>query len=100
MRKNKLKGPVDANKLLKAYHHNNGVTEVLEYSEGKDCNRNLAVALTIFCFRNGAIEGMHATEKLSDGDMKTLNKFMVEKIGFLLHLFKIGHYLAIDDVLE
>lgn len=43
---------------------------------------------------------MHAAGKLSDDDMKKLNRFMVDKIGFLLHLFESGHYLGIDDVLE
>lgn len=100
MKKNDLKGLEDANNLLETYHYNYGVNEVFEFLGGEDYNRNLAVALTLYRFRNGPVEGMHASGKLSEDDMKTLTKSMVDKIGFLLYLFEKSHYLAIDDLLR
>ena len=47
----------------------------------------LPTTLTHFVFRNGPIEDMHAEGKLSDADMKLLNKFMVDKFATLLYYF-------------
>ncbi len=45
---------------------------------------NLSIALTHYLFRNGPVEDMHSEGKLSQEDMKTLNKFMVNRIAGLL----------------
>lgn len=46
----------------------------------------LAKAMTHYCFRNGPVEDMHAEGKLGQEDMKTLNKYMVDRLGTLLSL--------------
>ena len=48
----------------------------------------MACALAHFCFRNGPVEDMHAEGKLSDADMKTLNKFCYDKLFTFLYLLK------------
>lgn len=40
-----------------------------------------------FIFRNGPIEDMHADGKLSQEDMKVLNKFMMNQLGKLYDVF-------------
>lgn len=48
----------------------------------------ISKAITHFSFRNGPIEDMHASPKnqISQDDMKTLNKFMVNRLRVLLRL--------------
>lgn len=41
----------------------------------------ISIALTHYLFRNGPVENMHSDGKLSQEDMKTLNKFMVKSIS-------------------
>lgn len=45
---------------------------------------SLAKALTHFAFRNGPVEDMHANGQLSQADMKTLNRFMVNRMAYIL----------------
>lgn len=40
----------------------------------------LSKAVTQFAFRSGPVEYMHARGKLTQKDMKTLNKFMTNRI--------------------
>lgn len=48
---------------------------------------SFAKALTHYIFRNGPVEDMHCSGKLSEEDMKTLNQFMVNRIaGVLLYI--------------
>lgn len=44
----------------------------------------MAKALTHYLFRNGPVEDIHSEGKLSQSDMKKLNKYMVNKIGSIL----------------
>lgn len=46
-----------------------------------------------YCFRNGPVEDMHAQGQLSQKDMKTLNKFMVNKVAELFELSMSGEWL-------
>jgi len=50
----------------------------------------MAKGLTIFAFRNGPIENMHANGQLSQEDMKTLNKNMVNHLAALIEEFHEG----------
>lgn len=50
-----------------------------------DINR-LAIAFAHFVFRNGPVEDMHADGKLGEEDMKTLNKFVVNRLAYLIEL--------------
>ena len=44
----------------------------------------LSKGITQFAFRSGPIEEMHAKKKLTQKDMKTLNKHMTNRIAGLL----------------
>ena len=44
----------------------------------------LSKGITQFAFRSGPVEEMHASNKLTQKDMKTLNKFMINRIAGLL----------------
>ena len=46
-----------------------------------------------YCFRNGPVEDMHARGKLSQEDMKTLNKYMVNSVAELFELAMSGEWL-------
>jgi len=50
----------------------------------------MACALAHFCFRNGPVEDMHAEGKLSDEDMKILNKYCHDKLFTFLCLLEDG----------
>lgn len=52
----------------------------------------LAIGLTHYVFRNGPVEDMHADGKLDQEDMKTLNKFMADRIVSLLYLAEEGRW--------
>lgn len=60
----------------------------------------IAKALTHHIFRNGPVEDMHADGKLSQEDMKTLNKYMVNKIAGLLLLANKGEWIKIELLLN
>jgi hypothetical protein len=44
----------------------------------------LSKGITQFAFRSGPVEEMHSKGKLTQKDMKTLNKFMINHIASLL----------------
>lgn len=53
----------------------------------RDENINkIAKAITHFIFRNGPVEDMHTNKQLSQNDMKTLNKFMVNRLAYVIDL--------------
>ena len=56
----------------------------------------LSKALTHYLFRNGPVEDMHANRQLSQSDMKTLNKYMVNRIAGLLKLICDGEWFKIE----
>lgn len=115
MAENDLQGIEEANEVLSQYHREYGLEEPLEFIGGEDYIRNLAVALSIYCFRNGPVEDMHSgsvsylnatpdthpesISQLSQEDMKTLNKYMVDKLGFVLTLLVNERYLELKDIL-
>ncbi|MFG6497564.1 hypothetical protein P8610_19535 [Fictibacillus sp. UD] len=105
----------DVNDLIADAIAENGIEELLEFLAGQDYIRNLAIGLTQYSFRSGPIEDMHsgtnpkhATEdtslenisQLSQEDMKKLNKYMVDKLGFLLHLLVEGRYFEMATLLQ
>ena len=47
---------------------------------------HVAKRLAAYAFRNGPVEDMHANGQLSDEDMKTLNKYMVDRLAEYLYL--------------
>lgn len=58
----------------------------------------IAKAITHFAFRNGPIEDMHAhpNNQLSESDMKTLNKFMVNRIAYIFTLIIEERWIEFD----
>jgi len=61
---------------------------------------SLAIALTHYFFRIGPVEDMHANNQLSESDMKTLNKYMVDRIANVLYLIKEERWLELELLLS
>lgn len=56
----------------------------------------LSKAITHYIFRNGPVESMHANNQLSEDDMKTLNKYMVNKVATLLTAIADNDWLELQ----
>lgn len=65
---------------------------------GNDYIRCIPITLAHFCFRNGPVEDMHADGKLSQEDMKTLNKYMVDRLGLFFLLLGLADSSAIKRI--
>jgi len=59
----------------------------------------LSKAITHYIFRNGPVEDMHVDDKLSENDMCTLNKYMVNKLATLFSLAIDNDWLLIEEIL-
>ena len=64
-------------------------------------NKNINMiskAITHFAFRNGPIEDMHAhpNNQLSEADMKSLNKFMVNRLAYIFTLIIEERWIEFD----
>lgn len=55
----------------------------------------IAKALTHHAFRNGPVEDMHANGQLSQEDMKTLNKFLVNRLAGVLTYAMEGKWIQL-----
>ena len=66
----------------------------------KENINTIAIALTHYIFRNGPVEDMHSEGKLSQRDMKTLNKFMVNRIAGLLETMNKEEWLKLELLLN
>lgn len=62
----------------------------------------IAKALTHFAFRNGPVEDMHANpnNQLSETDMETLNKFMVNRIAYIFKLIIEERWIELDFLIR
>ena len=60
----------------------------------------ISISLTHYLFRNGPVEDIHSAGKLSQEDMKTLNKFMVNRIAGLLKTINNGEWLKLELLLN
>lgn len=56
----------------------------------------LSKAITHYAFRNGPVEDMHGEGKLTQEDMKTLNKYMVNRLAGLFTEITEGNWLRIE----
>lgn len=103
--------------LLRALHNDRCE---LNFDENLDkVIRDLAVRITQFIFRSGSIEDFHAGKynfedyenippntpveeisQLTDANMKVLNKELVDKIGFILHLFSRADYAHLNVAID
>lgn len=61
---------------------------------------DLSRALTHYIFRSGAVEDMHAAGKLSQGDMKALNKDIHNRIAGLIVALKGGRIGDVQKLLS
>jgi hypothetical protein len=59
---------------------------------------NLARAITSQAFRNGPVEDMHAEGKLSDKDMKVLNKYMVNHIAHIIDCIRNREFYKLTSM--
>ena len=76
------------------------LNEVMESAVVSHSISYMAKAITVEAFRNGPVEDMHAEGKLSDEDMKILNKYMVNKIARLMYLYETGDFTAMEILLS
>ncbi len=76
---------------------NQNAKERLMKSENIDW---LAKALTHYVFRLGPVEDMHADNKLTQEDMKMLNKYMVNKFAVLLKLLMDKDFFKLEILLN
>ena len=62
----------------------------------------IAKAVTLYAFRNGPVEDLHAGKdsKLTDDDMKMLNKYMVNHIAYLLNLVNQNKWHELKEIIE
>lgn len=60
----------------------------------------MAKAITQYAFRDGPVEDMHADSKLSDEDMKTLNKFMVNRVASILSMMIDGRWIEFEAIVS
>lgn len=56
----------------------------------------IAKALTHYAFRNGPVEDMHADGKLTQEDMKILNKYMVNRLAGILSAIHEERWLQLE----
>jgi hypothetical protein len=68
----------------------------------KDNISMIAKAITHFVFRNGPVEDMHAhpNNQLSEKDMETLNKFMVNRIAYIFQLIIEERWIELDFLIR
>ena len=59
----------------------------------------LAIGLAHYFFRNGPVEDLHSKGQLSESDMKTLNKYMVDRIARVLFLATENRWLELELLL-
>ena len=75
-----------------------------EHSKERLCKEEnidyISKALTHYIFRNGPVEDMHANHQFSQEDMKTLNKYMVNKLAGLLKMIYDGEWMKIELLLN
>lgn len=66
----------------------------------KDNIDALSKAITHHIFRNGPVEDMHTEGKLTQEDMKTLNKYMVNRLAGLFAMAQDGQWAKLLMVYE
>ena len=92
------------NKLFSEEFNKNLLENLNQSSKDRLLNRDnfdtISIALTHYLFRNGPVEDMHSDGKLSQEDMKTLNKFMVNRISGLLNTLNSGEWLKLELLLN
>lgn len=57
-------------------------------------------AIVHYIFRDGPVEDMHAAGKLSQTDMKTLNKYMNDRVATLIYLLRENDWVRLAMFLD
>ncbi|TGV31417.1 hypothetical protein EN829_032955 [Mesorhizobium sp. M00.F.Ca.ET.186.01.1.1] len=60
----------------------------------------ISKAVTHFAFRNGPVEHMHANNQLTEENMKTLNKFMVNRLAYIFSLIVEERWIEFDFLIR
>lgn len=62
----------------------------------------ISKAITHFALRNGPVEDMHADpdSQLSESDMKTLNKYMVNRLAYVFKLIIENRWMEFDYLIK
>ena len=95
-----------SNKLFsEIIDHNSSFYEILNNNSKEkliqlDNVDDLAKAITYFAFRDGPVEDIHTNGDLTDEEMKTLNKYMVNQLAIIFELIKNKEWLRLDMLLE
>lgn len=71
----------------------------MKFTLNEETIDSISKAITQFAFRSGPIEDMYARNKLTQKDMKALNKFMVNRIAGLLSAISKGDIANVLKVL-
>lgn len=68
-------------------------------TKARKLSSSTAKAVAAYAFRNGPVEDMHSAGQLSQGDMKTLNKFAVDRLAEVFYLMFMDRLDDLDDML-
>lgn len=93
---------MDAKDVVEAFLSDPDVNaQYREHLDGWSADQ-IAKAITHFAFRNGPVEDMHASPKnqLSQQDMKTLNKFMHNRLTYVVQLVAEHRWTELAMLLE
>jgi len=58
-------------------------------------DKDIASAIVHHIFRNGPVEGMHAEGKLTEEDMRILNKYAMDKMFEIIVLYRTGSWASL-----
>jgi len=62
--------------------------------------KEVAIAITHLIFRNGPVENIHTAGKLTQEDMKILNKYMVNELAYVIGLIQEKKWLELGLLIE
>lgn len=94
--RNKMYGDILEQRCELYNHLNSEAKKELLKRENID---GIAKALTQYVFRSGPVEDMHAAGKLTQEDMKTLNKFMVNRLAGIITAICDGKWVHLGLLL-
>lgn len=72
---------------------------IQQFLKGSAADR-VIIGLVHYIFRNGPVEDMHAAGKLSQDDMKTLNKYIVNRLANLSALIQDKRWRELELLLN
>lgn len=99
-KKNLLKAEEALNVIMENY----GITtnQILKELDviNKYSLEDISCGLAHYCFRNGPVEDMHADGKLSQEDMKILNKYCYDKIYTFFTMIKENKTVSLIQIIN